>query len=85
MRAALRASRLALVAVAALFGLMGVQKSLTNHVPFGPATLVDDHGLLVDIWRNQREQMVADDARARLPLRAQKRHKTRQRGSAFTA
>jgi predicted transglutaminase-like cysteine proteinase len=61
MRAALRASRLALVAVAALFGLMGVQKSLTNHVPFGPATLVEDHGPLVDIWRNLREQMVADD------------------------
>ena len=71
--------------LAALFGFMGVQKSLTNHVPFGPATLVEDHGPLVDIWRNLREQMVADDARARLPLRAQKRHKTRQRGSAFTA
>ena len=61
MHTALRASRLALVAVAALFGLTGVQKSLTNHVPFGPATLVDDHGPLVDIWRNLREQMVADD------------------------
>jgi hypothetical protein len=61
MRAALRATRLALVAVAAPFGLTGVQKSLTNHVPFGPATLVEDHGPLVDIWRNLREQMVADD------------------------
>jgi hypothetical protein len=44
MRAALRASRLALIAVAALFGLTGVQKSLTNHVPFGPATLVEAWG-----------------------------------------
>ena len=70
MSTALRASRLALVTVAALFGLTGIQKALTNHVPFGPATLVDDHGPLVDIWRNLREQMVADDARARLPSRA---------------
>jgi predicted transglutaminase-like cysteine proteinase len=60
-RAALRASRLALVAVAALFGLTGLQESLTTHVPFGPAMLVEDHGLLVDTWRNLREQMVADD------------------------
>ena len=60
-RTALRASRLALVAVAVLFGLTGVQKSLTNHVPFGPAALVADHGPLVDIWRNLREQMVVDD------------------------
>src|SRR5262249_7278240 len=61
MRTASRASILALVAVAALFGLTGVQKSLTNQVPFGPATLVEDHGPVVGIWRNLREQMVADD------------------------
>ena len=61
MRSALRASRLAWVAVAALFRLTGVQKSLTNDVPFGPATPVEDHGPLVNIWRNLREQMVADD------------------------
>ena len=28
---------------------------------FGPATLAEDHGPLVDIWKNMREQMVADD------------------------
>src|ERR1700733_12515286 len=51
----------ALRAKAALFGLTRVQKSLTNHVPFGPARPVEDHGPLVNIWRNLREQMVADD------------------------
>ena len=61
MRTASRASRLALVAVAALFGLTGVQKSITNHVPFGPATLAEDHAPLVGISRSPREQMVADD------------------------
>ena len=61
MHTALRASRPALVAVVVPFGLTGVQKSLTNHVPFGPATLAEDHGSLVYTWRNLREQMVADD------------------------
>jgi len=50
-----------LVVVAALLGLTGIQQSVPNHDPFGPATLAEDHGPLVDIWKNLREQMVADD------------------------
>jgi predicted transglutaminase-like cysteine proteinase len=60
MRAPLRASRLILVALVALFGLTGVQEPV-SPVPFGAATLVVEHGPLVDIWKNLREQMVADD------------------------
>ena len=56
-----RLGRLVLTVVAALLGLTGIQQSLPNHVPFGPATLAEDHGPLVDIWKNMREQMVADD------------------------
>jgi predicted transglutaminase-like cysteine proteinase len=60
MRAPLRASRLILVAVVALFGLTGVREPV-SPVPFGAATLAVEHGPLVDIWKNLREQMVADD------------------------
>ena len=55
-----RASRLILVAAVALFGLTDVQEPV-SAVPFGAATLVVEHGPLVDIWKNLREQMVADD------------------------
>ena len=48
MRAPMRTSRLILVAVVALFGLTGVQESV-SPVPFGAATLVVEHGPLVDI------------------------------------
>jgi predicted transglutaminase-like cysteine proteinase len=56
-----RIGRLALIVVAALLGLTGVLQSLTNHVPFGLATLAEDQEPLVDKWKNLREQMVADD------------------------
>src|SRR5262245_56794043 len=60
MRATLRASRLILVAIVALFGLTGVREPVSG-VPFGAAPLVEEYGPLGDIWKNLREQMVADD------------------------
>jgi hypothetical protein len=60
MRAPMRTGRLILVAVVALFGLTGVQEP-ASPAPFGAATLVVEHGPLVDIWKNLRDQMVADD------------------------
>jgi len=47
------------MAVAALFGLIGIQEPATR-APFGTATIVEEYGPLVDIWKNLREQMVAD-------------------------
>src|SRR4029077_6174914 len=40
--------------------LTGVQEPV-SPMPFGAATLVVERGPLVDIWKNLREQMVADD------------------------
>jgi len=61
-----------IVIVAASFGLTlsildhGITATVlevvrVSRVPFGAATLVEEYGPLVDIWKSLREQMVADD------------------------
>jgi len=59
-RAQFRKSRVALIAVVALFGLAGIQEPAIR-APFGTATIAEEYGPLVDIWKNLREQMVADE------------------------
>jgi predicted transglutaminase-like cysteine proteinase len=48
-----------IAAVAALFGLTGLQDPVARD-PFGAATIAVDNGQLAALWRDERAQLVAD-------------------------